>query len=267
MKNGLFSLTILSLLFFQDLFSQSTIQIGASVAFSKTMGLGAEVVGNAQIAKNLSIGIGTRPIKFEEHSKLYLPVFGTIKYYYPLQKWRLFASLDPGYGVYPSEHVSDGFGDLDRKGAFYLSGGIGIMGTSKLAPYASLHFTKFGFTEYYGIFSQYRPISTFTLTAGIALNEHTPASVFGQTKSFPPYRPREYYLEKSKRQKTTAWVLLGSGIALIGSGIVIAAHQREVEHSAVAVVLVSGPGLVTSLVSIPFFIAGGSSKRKSMTIN
>jgi hypothetical protein len=260
-------MTIGFLLFSMDLFSQSTIQIGASGAFSRTTGLGAEIVGNAQIAKNLSIGIGTSPIKFEEHSKLYLPVFGRLKYYYPLQRWRLFASLDPGYGIYPSEHVSEGFGDLDRKGAFYLSGGIGIMGTSKLAPYAALHFTKFGFTEYYGGFSQYRPISTFALTAGIALNLHAPASVFGQTKSLPPYRSREYYFEKSKRQKTTAWILLGSGIALIGSGIIIAAHQREVEHSAVAVVLVSGPGLVTSFVSIPFFIAGGSSKRKAMNMN
>src|ERR1700744_1638721 len=105
------------LLSFLDLFSQSSIQLGASGVFSKTTGQGAEIVGNARIAKNLSIGIGTRPIKFEEHSKLYIPVFGTLKHYYPLQKWRLFASLDPGYGIYSSEHVSDGFGDFYRKGA------------------------------------------------------------------------------------------------------------------------------------------------------
>jgi hypothetical protein len=257
-------MTIVFLLFSLDLFSQSHIQIGASGVFSKTMGQGAEIVGNAQIAKNLSIGLGTRPIKFEEHPKLYIPVFGTLKYYYPLQKWRLFASLDPGYGIYPSEYVSDGFGEFGRKGAIYLSGGIGIMGTSKLAPYASLHFTKFGFTEHYGLFSQYRPISTFTLTAGIALNLHATATVFGQTKKDLPIQPREYYFKKSKRQKNTAWIILGSGIALIGSGIVIASQQREPESAAVAVVLVSGPGLVTSLVSIPFFIASGSSKRKAI---
>jgi hypothetical protein len=260
-------LIIVFLFFSLDLFSQSNIQVGASGVFSKTMGQGAEIVGNAQIAKNLSIGIGTRPIKFEEHPKLYIPVFGTLKYYYPLQKWRLFASVDPGYGIYPSEYISDGAGGFNRNGALYLSGGLGIMGTSKLAPYASLHFTKFGFTEHYGSFSQYRPISAFTLTAGIALNLHATAAVFGQTKNLPPPQSREYYVSKSKRQKNTAWIILGSGIALIGSGIVIASHQREPEYAAVALVLVSGPGIVTSLVSIPFFVASGRSKRKAMNIN
>jgi hypothetical protein len=258
---------IVFLLFSLHLFSQSNIQLGASGVFSGTTGLGTEIAGNAKIAKNLSVGLGTRPIKFENHSKLYIPVFGTLKYYYPLQKWRLFTSLDPGYGIYSSEYVSDGFGDFNRKGAIYLSGGIGIMGTSKLAPYASLHFTKFGFTEHYGVFSQYRPISTFTLTAGIALNLHETAAVIGQTKSFPSSQPREYYLKKSKRQKNTAWIILGTGIALVGTGIAIASHQRDAESGAVALVLVSGPGLVTSLVSIPFFITSDRSKRKAMNIN
>ena len=130
-----------------------------------------------------------------------------------------------------------------------------------------MEFTKYGFTEHYGPSSQYRPISTFTLTAGIALNLHATATVSGQTKSFPPFQSREYYYSKSKRQKCTAWIILGSGIALIGSGIVIAAHQREPIQAGVALVLVSGPGLVTSLVSIPFFIASGRSKRKAMNIN
>jgi len=255
------------LLIFQDVFSQSNIQIGASGVFSRTSGLGAEIVGNAQIAKNLSLGLGTRPIKFEEHHKLYIPVFGTLKYYYPLQKWRLFASVDPGYGMYPSEYVSDGFGGFSRNGAIYLSGGIGIMGTSKVAPYASLHFTKFGFTEHYDLSSKYKPISTFTLTAGIALNLHATAAVLGQTERLPPVQTKEYYLKRSKRQKNTAWIILGSGIALIGTGIVIAAHQKEPEHAGVALVLVSGPGIVTSLVSIPFFISSGRSKWHAMNVN
>jgi len=267
MKQLPWIMIILFLLFFTDLFSQSNIQVGASGVFSRTMGQGAEIVGNIQIAKNLSIGLGTRPIKFEEHPKLYIPVFGSLKYYYPLQKWRLFGSLDPGYGFYPSEHVSDGFGDFNRKGAIYLSGGIGMMGTSKLAPYATLHFTKFGFIEYYGPFSQYRSISTLTLTAGIALNLHATATVPGQTKNYPPIHPGEYYFKKSKRQNRAAWILLGSGIALIGSGIVVASHQKDPEYGAVAFVLISGPGLATSLVSIPFFIASSRNKRKAININ
>jgi len=259
------SIPVIGLLLFSlASFSQSTIQLGGSGAFSKTTGWGAEIAGNVPIAKNFSLGVGIRPIKFEEHSNLYLPVFGTLNYYFPLQKGRLFASLDPGYGIYSSEHVSDGATDFSRRGGIYLSGGIGIMGTSQLAPYASLHFTKFGFTEHYGIFSQYRPISTFTLTAGIALNHYATAMVSGQPKTWPPVHPTEYYLSKSKRQKNAAWILLGSGMALICGGIIVAAHQRDAEYAGVALVLVSGPGLVTSLVSIPFFIGSGHNKKRAM---
>ena len=258
-------MVILFLFFSLGLFSQSNIQMGALGAFGKTTGLGGEIVGNAQIAKHFSIGLGTRPIKFEAHRKLYLPVFGTLKYYYPLQKCRLFASADPGYGIYSPEHVSDGPNDFNRNGGLYLSGGIGIEGKSQLAPYASLHFTKFGFNEHYGPFSQYRPISTFTLTAGIALN--STATVLGQNKNALPFHPAEYYLKKNKRQKKTAWILLGSGMALIAGGIVIASQQRDAEYAGVALVLVSGPGLVTSLVSIPLFVASGRNKRKAMIVN
>lgn len=268
MKRLSLTMTILFLLSALASFSQTSLQLGASGVFSKTKGFGGELVGNAQVAKNLSVGLGIKPMKFEEHSKLYIPVFGTLKYYYPLPKWKLFASLDPGYGIYPSEDVSGGFYNYQRDGALYLSGGFGIMGASMLAPYASIHFTKFGFTEHIGPSSQYRPISTLNFTAGIVLNKLTSKNVFDREKELTPLRSQDYYEKKSKNQKKTAWILLGSGVALFAGGIVVASRQNDDgPAAAVPLVFMSGTGIVTSLVSIPFFISAGSNKRKAMNIS
>jgi hypothetical protein len=268
MKKLPFAALTLSLLFFLDLSAQSNLQAGASAVLSKTSGIGGEITGNFQVRRNLSIGIGIRPMKFEEHRSVYMPVYGTLKYYYPLSRSRLFASIDPGYGIYPSEDISDGVFEFRRKGAIYLSGGIGIMGNSKLSPYASVHFTKFGFTEQYGVYSQYRPISTFTFTAGVVINRPSSSSSITRVADKPARLPvshtQEYYLRKSKRQKTTAWILLGSGVTLITSGIIIAANQEEAGiEAAIPLVFISGPGIVTSLVSIPFFISSSHNKKRA----
>lgn len=263
------SLTLITLFLFSSLasFSQSSLQLGASGVFSKTRGYGAEIVGNAQMAKNLSIGLGIKPMKFEEHSKLYIPVFATLKYYYPLPKWRLYASLDPGYGIYPMEYLSGEFYNIRRNGAIYLSGGFGIMGASALAPYASIHFTKFGFTEHIGISSQYRPISTLNFTAGIALNKLASKNVFDR-RNPAPLQSQDYYEKRSKNQKKAAWIILGSGVALFAGGIIVASqHNEDGAEAAVPLVFMSGTGIVTSLVSIPFFISAGSNKRKAMHLS
>ena len=267
MKQLSLTLITLFLLSGQASFSQSSLQLGASGVFSKTKGFGAEITGNAQLAKNLSIGLGVRPIKFEEHSKLYIPVFATLKYYYPIPKWRLYASLDPGYGIYSMEYLSNEFYTLRRNGAIYLSGGFGIMGTSALAPYASIHFTKFGFTEHIGISSQYRPISTLNFTAGLVLNKLVSKNIFDRSTP-APLRSQEYYEKSSKNKKTAAWIILGSGVALFAGGIIVASqHNDEAAEAAVPLVFMSGTGIVTSLVSIPFFISAGSNKRKAMNLS
>jgi hypothetical protein len=266
------SITIIAaLLVSLNSLSQNGVQIGAQGVFSKTKGWGAEVVGNIQAAKNFSVGIGIRPIKFEEHGKLYLPVFVTAKYYYPLPKYTLFASLDPGYGIYPSEYVSDGPFSFYRKGAVYLSGSVSITGNSKLAPYASIHFTKFGFKEYYGSSSQYRPISTFTFTAGIILNRSAEENIFfqrkksvaGQEKTIK-IQTQDDYLKKSKHQRTAGHILLGTGIALIGGSIILAAQKDDPFYKALSLTVMGGPGVISSLTSIPFFIASVRNKRKAM---
>jgi hypothetical protein len=259
-------MTVLALLTCLASFSQSSLQLGASGVFSKTKGFGGEIAGNAQMAKNLSVGLGVKPIKFEEHGKLYIPVFATLKYYYPLPKWRLFASFDPGYGIYSSEDPSGGFYSLKRTGALYLSGGVGIMGAARVAPYASIHFTKFGFTEHAGLSSQYRPISTLTFTAGLVLNKLTSKNIFDREKP-APLQSGEYYAKRSKNRKKTAWILLGSGAALFVGGIAVATQQKDEIEAGVSLVLISGAGVVTSLVSIPFFVSANINKRKAMNIS
>lgn len=245
MKKSSIAAFILSLLFYADLSARFNLQAGASAVVSKTMGICGEITGNFQWKRNLSIGMGTRPIKFGQHSHLYVPVYGSFKYYHSLSGSRLFASIDAGYGIYSPEHVLDGGFDYHRKGAIYLSGGVGIMGNSKLSPYASVHFTRFGFTEQYGPFSQYGPVSTFAFTAGLVINRpSSPNTPVKRPEKLPVLHTQEYYLRKSKRQKTTAWVLLGSGVTLLTTGIIVAARQEDGVEAAISLVFIGGPGVV-----------------------
>lgn len=265
MKQLSIILIIVSLLFTLNSSSQSNVQVGALGVFSKTKGVGLEIVDNIQAAKNFSIGLGIRPIAFNANiSRLYIPVFGTVKYYYPLQKWKLFASLDPGYGIYPSEYIPYISPDFHRNGAIYLSGGVGIMGASVLAPYASIHFTKFGFTEHLGSSKQYRPISTFNISAGIALNRN--ASVYSKIRKPDVLPTEDDYYTKSKHQRNVGRILLGTGIALIGSGIAIAVSNDDPIVKGLSIVFIGGLGSVSSLVSIPFFVSSERNKRKIINL-
>ncbi len=48
-------------------------------------------------------------------------------------------------------------------------------------------------------------------------------NLFGQT----PALSKDYYLKKSKNQKTVGWVMLGGGVAMTTIGIVIAGGQTN----------------------------------------
>jgi heme/copper-type cytochrome/quinol oxidase subunit 1 len=84
------------------------------------------------------------------------------------------------------------------------------------------------------------------------------------------------YLQKSKKQKKVAWILLGGGAALIVTSIVIPqgeptgfqidpisggfyeGHKNDGIKSALIIT-----GVVSMLGSIPFFIASGKNKKKA----
>lgn len=251
---------IAALLCSLSVFSQSNVQMGAYGTSAKTRAIGLEIVDNFQAAKNLSIGFGIRPVAFFGDRKLYLPVFATIKYYYTLNKCKLFAGIDPGYGIYPSQKVPYIAPDFYRNSGFYISGGVGIMGTSVLAPYASVHFANFGFTDHYGSSAQYNPVSTFTLSAGLMLNR-VPDS-YSRIRGSVAMQGGDEYYKKSKKQRNAGRIWLGAGLTLIGSSILIASNSNDPMAKGLSIAFIGGLGAVSSLVSIPLFASSERNKRK-----
>lgn len=277
MKTFLLSLLISLQICSLHLFAQTNLQIGASGVFSKTKGNGLEIMANLKVAKGLSLGLGTQPIKFEEHNHWYVPVFSSLKYYYSLNKTMLFANVDPGYGIYPAEDLSGGtVSFFYRKGTIYLSGGVGIAGKSKLAPYASIHFTKFGFRQYLNGMGLYRPISTFTFSAGIMLNNSVPDKiVFHKRIKLPPPAPEPVvvltandYLKLSIRQRKTGRIFLITGGALIAAGLTTLALQEHKGDDRMEIVLpivfMGFPGIASSLISITLFASSRHNENKAI---
>ncbi|MEO6135022.1 MAG: hypothetical protein ABIP35_07710 [Ginsengibacter sp.] len=72
------------------------------------------------------------------------------------------------------------------------------------------------------------------------------------------------YLQKSKSQKSAAWALLGSGSALIIVGVLIGNKKNASFADAGTGVVLGGLGLLSTLGSIPLFIASGRNKRKAL---
>ena len=71
---------------------------------------------------------------------------------------------------------------------------------------------------------------------------------------------KQNYLQKSKRQRTTAWILLSTGITMIA-----VAAPGDVSFDILPVLVIGGGASV--LGSIPIFIAAGRNKRKAMNIS
>lgn len=91
------------------------------------------------------------------------------------------------------------------------------------------------------------------------------ATSFSQSTTRMPLS-REDYLKKSKNQKTAAWVLLGGGTALIGTGFLIGDREESSFDDAATGAIIGGIGLLSTIGSIPLFIASGKNKRKGMAI-
>src|SRR5258705_12673666 len=92
-------------------------------------------------------------------------------------------------------------------------------------------------------------------------------SSFSQQTNSRPVLNKQDYLKKSKNQKTTAWVLLGSGAALILVGDLIGNSKESSFDDAGAGVVIAGAGVLSMLGSIPLFIASGKNKRKAMSMS
>ncbi|MBU2906144.1 hypothetical protein KO529_15200 [Arenibacter algicola] len=86
----------------------------------------------------------------------------------------------------------------------------------------------------------------------------------GQTKEFS----KDYFLQKSKKQKTTAWILLGGGTAMAVGGF--AKFDSSWDSGSASTTDIAGiigtVGFLTGLASIPYFISAGKNKRTAMSI-
>jgi len=85
------------------------------------------------------------------------------------------------------------------------------------------------------------------------------------------------FLKKSKNQKTTAWVLLGGGVALSVTGMIIysTAYKKAVNEDPLYLGTNTNPtgaaiatvGVLTSIGSIPLFVASAKNKRRALAIS
>lgn len=94
------------------------------------------------------------------------------------------------------------------------------------------------------------------------------ATSFSQLKSATPTLTKEDYLQKSKRQKTTAWLMLGGGIVVGFVGLTqfnFAGSVTEVNNTPGTVLFLTGNALVIG--SIPFFSASKRNRKKAMSMS
>lgn len=87
-------------------------------------------------------------------------------------------------------------------------------------------------------------------------------SAFCQQIVVSPSFSQENYLEKSKKQKTAAWILLGGGAAVaVGAAILDVSSDWSTSETPYLVAL--SAGCASMLGSIPLFIASKRNKRKA----
>ena len=84
---------------------------------------------------------------------------------------------------------------------------------------------------------------------------------------------KEYYLNKSKNQKTAGYVLAGAGAALVIAGIIVGNAGNDNDPNDLdfgpnfdAGLWLIGGGIASGVASIPFFISSANNASKAATI-
>ena len=91
-----------------------------------------------------------------------------------------------------------------------------------------------------------------------------PTTIFCQKTNDSVPDIKTHYIEKSKNQKTAAWILLGGGTALIGVGFLIGDNKNSTFDDAATGTFLAGIGVLSTIGSIPLFIASGKNKRRAL---
>ncbi len=88
----------------------------------------------------------------------------------------------------------------------------------------------------------------------------------------PAPKPSDYYLTKSRHQKTAAWIMLGGGVGLTALGIAVSeantvdyALGNSSNHNTAGTVL-GIVGVASALGSIPMFISAAHNKHKAASV-
>ena len=93
-------------------------------------------------------------------------------------------------------------------------------------------------------------------------------SSFSQQSNPSAPLTKQDYLQKSKKQKTTAWILLAVGATVGFIGLTqfnFAGSDGEVNNGAATVMFLTGTAAV--ITSIPFFKASNKNKRKAASMS
>jgi hypothetical protein len=86
---------------------------------------------------------------------------------------------------------------------------------------------------------------------------------FGQQQTTSAPITKTDYLQKSKSQKTVAWILFGGGTIMMITGVVVMSENLfTTKGTGLAVA-----GLIVSVASIPLFIASGKNKRRAASLS
>jgi len=83
---------------------------------------------------------------------------------------------------------------------------------------------------------------------------------FSQQTEPSPVLTKQDYLQKSKSQRTSAFILLGTGAALLA-----VAAPGNVSFDILPILVIGGGAAIVG--SIPLFIAAGKNKRKAMSLS
>ena len=99
-------------------------------------------------------------------------------------------------------------------------------------------------------------------------------ATFGQQNNPSLNLPKQDYLQKSKHQKTAAWIMLGGGAILFSVGSILSAHDvvdvftgQPQNANPVLDDVLAATGAAAMLGSIPLFIAPSKNKKKAASLS